>query len=254
MKKQINGKSYNTESANKLARIDSGHSPSDFEYWEETLYRTKTGNFFLYGWGRGNSRYGDGDKIIPMEQEEVMEWVEHNLPSIDGEFIQWFSEHKNHRIEEKQKNCKGSKGIRKGNAPGTYQAAIRVDNVPYYLGQYDSREAAMQIRLQAEQAKENGEFIQWFSEHKKHRIEEKHKKQRGVYKGNTPGTYRATIGVDNVSYYLGQHDSREAAMQVRLQAEQAKENDNFIQWFSEHFPDRWAKMQNKNMNKEKKHD
>lgn len=88
MIKRMNGKLYNTESAKELARIDSGHSPSDFEYWEETLYRTKTGNFFLYGWGRGNSRYGewhgnsggDGERIMPMEPEEAIQWAEHNLP------------------------------------------------------------------------------------------------------------------------------------------------------------------------------
>ena len=88
MIKRMNGKLYNTESAKELARIDSGHSPSDFEYWEETLYRTKTGNFFLYGWGHGNSRYGewhgnsggDGERIMPMEPEEAIQWAEHNLP------------------------------------------------------------------------------------------------------------------------------------------------------------------------------
>lgn len=95
MNKRIKGKLYNTESAKELARIDSGHSPSDFEYWEEVLYLTKSGNFFLYGWGGGNSRYGEwhgnsggaGEKIMPMEPEAAMEWSENNLSADEVEQI-----------------------------------------------------------------------------------------------------------------------------------------------------------------------
>ena len=95
MNKRIKGKLYNTESAKELARIDSGHSPSDFEYWEEVLYLTKSGNFFLYGWGGGNSRYGEwhgnsggaGEKIMPMEPEAAIEWSESNLSGDEVEQI-----------------------------------------------------------------------------------------------------------------------------------------------------------------------
>lgn len=95
MNKRIKGKLYNTESAKELARIDSGHSPSDFEYWEEVLYLTKSGNFFLYGWGGGNSRYGEwhgnsggtGEKIMPMEIDEAVEWSENNLSGDEVEQI-----------------------------------------------------------------------------------------------------------------------------------------------------------------------
>lgn len=95
MDKRINGKMYNTDTAKMLVRIDSGHSPTDFAYWEESLYRTKTGNFFLYGWGHGNSRYGewhgnsggDGEKIMPMTPEEAEKWAENNLSGTEVERI-----------------------------------------------------------------------------------------------------------------------------------------------------------------------
>lgn len=87
MHKRINGKSYNTESAKELAVIDSGRLPNDFEYWEETLYVTRAGNFFLHGYGNGNSRYGEwhgntggsGEKIMPLSTEEAVEWAENGL-------------------------------------------------------------------------------------------------------------------------------------------------------------------------------
>lgn len=95
MNKIINGKRYSTDSAKELARVDSGHSHTDFYFWEETLYRTKTGNFFLYGCGRGNSRYGewhgnsggDGEKIIPMSPEEAQKWAENNIDGDEAERI-----------------------------------------------------------------------------------------------------------------------------------------------------------------------
>ncbi len=87
MQKRINGKLYNTETSKELARINSGRSPSDSNYYEEALYRTKSGNFFLHGWGHGNSRYGewlgtsgsDGEKIIPFTLEEAKQWGTNNL-------------------------------------------------------------------------------------------------------------------------------------------------------------------------------
>ncbi len=48
MKKIINGKRYDTETA-KLIGSDGYSNPSDFNYWSEDLYQKKTGEFFLYG-------------------------------------------------------------------------------------------------------------------------------------------------------------------------------------------------------------
>lgn len=92
MHKRIEGKSYNTDTAKELARVDSGHYPTDFEYWEETLYRTKSGNYFLHGQGGAKSKYGewrgnnggDGEKIIPIHSETALKWAETNL---DGDRV-----------------------------------------------------------------------------------------------------------------------------------------------------------------------
>lgn len=51
MKKIINGKMYNTETATELGDFWNGLSTSDFRNLSETLYRKKNGEFFLYGQG-----------------------------------------------------------------------------------------------------------------------------------------------------------------------------------------------------------
>ena len=45
MKKIINNKLYNTQTATMLASYDNHCLPNDFHYVEETLYRKKTGEF-----------------------------------------------------------------------------------------------------------------------------------------------------------------------------------------------------------------
>lgn len=88
MKKIINGKMYDTEKANQIGYHDNGLSYSDFSYVCETLYKKRTGEYFLHGDGGAMSKYavhsgdnswGGGEKIIPMEYESARKWAEGNL-------------------------------------------------------------------------------------------------------------------------------------------------------------------------------
>lgn len=88
MKKVINGALYNTETAQELGNIEpAGYNRSDFSYFCETLYRTKSGKYFLHGEGHGNSRYGEwhgntggwGEQIRPYTPEEARAWAEKHL-------------------------------------------------------------------------------------------------------------------------------------------------------------------------------
>ena len=56
MKKIINGKVYDTETAQVLGSW-SNMSDRSFERIDETLYRKRTGEFFLHGEGGPMSRY-----------------------------------------------------------------------------------------------------------------------------------------------------------------------------------------------------
>ena len=85
MKKIINGKMYNTETAKEIDRWSNNLSDRDFGNCTEILYRKKTGEFFLHGWGGGNSKYrtyysentwGGGERITPLSESEAKEWLE----------------------------------------------------------------------------------------------------------------------------------------------------------------------------------
>lgn len=95
MKKIIKGKKYNTETAQKMGEYDNGYAVNDFHYCEETLYRKKTGEYFLHGEGAGLSRYastygdsmGWGEQILPLTEKEAEEWAEERLEVDDYEAI-----------------------------------------------------------------------------------------------------------------------------------------------------------------------
>lgn len=84
MKKIINGKKYDTETAESIATYYNNYNYNDFNSLTETLFKKKTGEFFLYGQGGpmtcyaehyGNSRTS-GEKIIPFTIEQAKIWVE----------------------------------------------------------------------------------------------------------------------------------------------------------------------------------
>ena len=85
MKQVIAGKSYNTETATKLAEAGAGLGYSDFKHWYEILYRTKKGAYFLAGYGGPMTRWarpaqGGGttgsEGIRVLTEQEAREWVE----------------------------------------------------------------------------------------------------------------------------------------------------------------------------------
>ena len=95
MKKIINGRRYDTASAKELGS-NSYSNRSDFNFWEETLYRKSTGEFFLYGEGGPASRYAQavgqnswsgGERIMPLTTQEAQSWAEKNLSGDEYEKI-----------------------------------------------------------------------------------------------------------------------------------------------------------------------
>lgn len=99
MKKIINGKMYNTETAKLIGSWDNGHYTSDFSYCSEELYLKKTGEFFLFGEGGAMSKYakscgdnswGWGKSITPMSNDEARKWAEKHLEV--NEYIAAFGE------------------------------------------------------------------------------------------------------------------------------------------------------------------
>ena len=95
MKKIINGKKYDTDTAKILGSAGYSH-PGDFNYWYEALYRKKTGEFFLHGVGGAMSKYvrstglnewTGGEEIHLLSPEEARKWIEKNLDAEEYERI-----------------------------------------------------------------------------------------------------------------------------------------------------------------------
>ena len=87
MKKIIQGVLCDTSTAKYLGSA-SYLGDRDFAHWNEALYRTKSGKYFLYGEGGPSSRYAvtigqnewsGGEKIQLLSRETAMKWAEEYL-------------------------------------------------------------------------------------------------------------------------------------------------------------------------------
>ena len=85
MRKIINGKAYDTDTAERIVNWDNGYYTNDFHYCSETLYRKRTGEFFIHGGGGalsswsesvGQNTWQGGTGIRPLTLAEAKEWVE----------------------------------------------------------------------------------------------------------------------------------------------------------------------------------
>lgn len=87
MKKIIEGRVYNTETAKLLGEY-SYSNRTDINYFSEKLYRTKSGAYFLYGEGGPASRYSKqvgqnrwtgGEEIRAMSPQGARAWAKEHL-------------------------------------------------------------------------------------------------------------------------------------------------------------------------------
>ena len=87
MKKIINGKLYDTTTAQLVGSWDNNMGGT-FDHAAESLYRKRTGEFFLHGKGGARSRYatqcgygswGSGEAIIPLTWDSARQWAEEHL-------------------------------------------------------------------------------------------------------------------------------------------------------------------------------
>ena len=87
MKKIINGKLYDTDTAKEFGTYLNGYDYTDLRRMRETLYKKKTGEFFLYGCGGPMSKYAEscgnttcsGAAIIPLTLDEAKKWAEEHI-------------------------------------------------------------------------------------------------------------------------------------------------------------------------------
>lgn len=88
MKKIINGKKYNTDTATFIKEYSCDYGVDSLDGYFEELYRKRTGEYFLYGDGGARSPYSKStscnswvgcEDIIPLTNNEAREWGEKHL-------------------------------------------------------------------------------------------------------------------------------------------------------------------------------
>ncbi|NEG90493.1 hypothetical protein [Bifidobacterium aerophilum] len=94
MYKRINTRAYNTDTAKELAHVERGEG---YGWYEETLYRKRNGEYFIYGYGYAASKYAApcpgggsqaGEDIVPLDYDQALDWAEQHLDGgeVDGIF------------------------------------------------------------------------------------------------------------------------------------------------------------------------
>jgi len=84
MKTTINRQVYDTANATLVAEDGNNLGRNDFRSWDEELYITGKGNWFLHGWGGALTKYAEhegnsssgGERIVPLTREEALTWCE----------------------------------------------------------------------------------------------------------------------------------------------------------------------------------
>jgi hypothetical protein len=94
MKKIINGKLYNTDTAKQVGSCWWNEAQvGDFNSVNETMYVKKTGEYFIEGNGGANTKYAErdgnnwcsGSAIIPLSITAARKWAEEKLPADEYE-------------------------------------------------------------------------------------------------------------------------------------------------------------------------
>lgn len=87
MKDIIDGKLYDTESAEQIASWKNTGDTGDLRYVKEALYKTESGAYFVYGTGGAMSKYSKSvgssetagsSEIKPFDEEKSYQWCEDN--------------------------------------------------------------------------------------------------------------------------------------------------------------------------------
>jgi hypothetical protein len=85
VKRIINGKTYNTETATHICDLGCEYHRGDFKWHDTAMYRTKGGAFFLAGdggamsmWSQsvGQNSWGPGKGIKPLDKERALGLLE----------------------------------------------------------------------------------------------------------------------------------------------------------------------------------
>ena len=92
MKRTLQGRQYDTEKATAIAVWNEGYSAGSRMFCEETIYRTRSGLYFLHGRGGADSKYAStgrgippcyGEAIVPLTYEAAAAWAAEHPARVD---------------------------------------------------------------------------------------------------------------------------------------------------------------------------
>ena len=96
MKKIVGGMCYDTAQATEVGSWSNDRSYQDFKFLNESLYKTESGAYFLFGEGGAMTEYcevlddgwTDGTRLTPMSRTEAFVWAQLHLSTeiVIGEF------------------------------------------------------------------------------------------------------------------------------------------------------------------------
>lgn len=91
LKRIIDGKTYNTETATQLASWSSANNPDTAHQQYEhggILFQTRFGAYFVVQYDEGQDPWDDNyEKLIPLEPEQAQRWAEKHCSADDVEAL-----------------------------------------------------------------------------------------------------------------------------------------------------------------------
>lgn len=83
MRAVIDGQSYDTDLAREVARATSGRGTTDLRFFDEAMFLTANGAWFLAGRGNALTKYArrtggcldSGERVIPLSSGDVYSWL-----------------------------------------------------------------------------------------------------------------------------------------------------------------------------------
>ena len=99
MKKIINGRLYDTDTARNIGSWSNNLGAGDFKSCTEVLYQKKTGEYFLYGCGGAMTSYAraaegggvtGGSAIFPFSERQAKNWAKTHLSA--EEYLELFDD------------------------------------------------------------------------------------------------------------------------------------------------------------------
>ena len=142
----------------------------------------------------------------------------------EGIFLEWYNDYKSQKM-----SSNSSLGVAFYKQTNKWRAYIAYNKKRYFLGYFDKKEDAIDIRKIAEQKIKDGEFESWFNDYK---LEKNSENIPGVFFFKQTNKWISYISLNKKRYNLGSYEKKENAIETRKIAEQKIKDGKFESWYT----------------------